>query len=253
MKISIITVTYNAARFLEESILSVLQQSYRPLEFILIDGGSQDGTLEIAYKYKEHFAKLISEPDQGLYDAMNKGIAHASGDIIGFLHAGDVYADKEVLQRVGDTFLDTGCDTTYGNLVYIQEDPPHNTVRIYNADKFRPGQMRMGMMPPHPTFFVRRKLYELYGKFDTSYAICADFELMLRLFVVHKVSYRFIPHTLVKMRVGGISTGGLKSTIRINKEMLRACRSQGIRTHLLLIYAKYPIKIFQLWVLFRKK
>ena len=246
MKLSLITVTYNAAQHLRTCIDSVLAQGYPDLEYIIVDGGSTDGTQDIVRSYGEAIDVFISEPDEGLYDAMNKGIARASGEIVGLLNADDFYAADDVLHKVMPHFADPEVDSVFGDLVYVEEEDHDRVVRYFPGRGFHHHQMRRGLMPPHPTFFARRKLYEQYGHFDTHFSICADFDLMVRWFHHHDVSYDHIPEVLVKMRTGGSSTSGLRSTTRINREMLFSLKKNGIPSNLPLIYSKYFTKIFQL-------
>lgn len=246
MKVSLITVAYNAETYIESCIRSVLSQDYPSIEYIVIDGASTDRTLLLVEGFGEQISVLVSEPDKGIYDAMNKGLALATGDIVGILNADDFYPHAGVLSRVVREFQEKGVDTVFGDLVYVREDKPEEVVRFFPGKGFHPQQMRKGLMPPHPTFFVRRELYEQHGYFDDSYTICADFELMVRLFHQHSVSYSYIPETLTHMRAGGVSTRGIRSTLTINQEMLRACNTHGVSTSLLRIYSKYMTKVFQL-------
>ncbi len=246
MKVSLITVAYNAGAHIESCIRSVLGQDYAPIEYIVIDGASTDDTLSIVQGFGDRISVLLSEPDKGIYDAMNKGLARATGDMVGILNADDFYPHAGVISRVVREFQETGADTVFGDLVYVKEENPQEIVRFFPGRGFHPAQMRRGLMPPHPTFFVRRSLYEQCGNFDDSYAICADFELMVRLFHTYGASYSYIPETLTHMRAGGVSTRGMRSTLTINREMLRACNTHGVSTNLLRIYSKYLTKIFQL-------
>ncbi|RMG24154.1 MAG: glycosyltransferase [Bacteroidetes bacterium] len=246
MKVSIITVCYNSAAYIQDCINSVLEQDYPHIEYLIVDGGSEDGTVDLIRSYEQGIARWVSEPDEGIYDAMNKGIGMARGEIVGMLNADDIYAHSGVISRVVEAFRQQQVDTVFGDLVYFPHGQPQKVTRFFPGRGFHPRKLRQGIMPPHPTFFVRRQLYEQYGLFDTSYRICADFDLMVRLFHTHGVSYHYLPETLVKMRTGGASTRGLKSTRIINREMLQACRKHGISTNLLRIYSKYTTKIFQL-------
>lgn len=246
-KITLITVCFQAEDYLENCIQSVLQQDYPNIEYIIIDGGSQDGTPDIIRKYENKLSKWVSEADEGLYDAMNKGINMASGEVIGFLHADDLYEHASVISRVMEAFQDDKIGTVYGDLVYVEADNTDQITRYYPARDFHINKFRKGMMPPHPTFFVRKSLYEEFGGFDMSYRICADFDLMVRILYREKVASAYLPEVLVRMRNGGISTSSLKSTLTINKEMLKACRKYGLNTNLLIIYSKYFTKVSQLF------
>lgn len=246
MKLSLITVTYNAASHIRTCIDSILEQNYPDLQYIIIDGNSTDGTQDIVKSYGDAVDVFVSEPDKGLYDAMNKGVALAEGEVIGLLNADDFYASENVLSRVMHEFEDENLDTVFGDLVYVEENNAEKVVRYFPGKGFHPQKMRRGLMPPHPTFFARRKLYDEYGDFDTHFNICADFDLMVRWFHHHEVTYKHIPEILVKMRTGGSSTQGFKSTTKINQEMLRSLRKNGIPSNLPLLYSKYFTKVFQL-------
>lgn len=247
MKVSLITVCYNAARYLPDCIQSVLEQDHPDIEYLIIDGNSTDGTQEIVQSFGDRVSQFVSEPDQGIYDAMNKGLKLATGEVVGILNADDVYARPDIISQVVRCFAETGTDTLYGDLVYVPENDLDKIVRYYPGKDFHPRKMQQGNMPPHPTFFVKRNLYAQHGLFSTDYQICADFELMVRLFRVHEVSYQYLPLTMVKMRTGGSSTRGLKSTLTINEEMLHALRSNQLQSSRLRIYSKYFRKVFQLF------
>ncbi|MEM6804300.1 MAG: glycosyltransferase family 2 protein [Bacteroidota bacterium] len=246
MKVSIVSVCYNAEKYIKDCLESVSMQDYEDIEHIVVDGASKDGTLEIIKKHGAHISKLVSESDKGLYDAMNKGIALTSGAIIGMLNADDLYPNPGVISRIVKAFKNSETMMSFGDLVYVNEGNLDKVVRYYQAHNYQDNWWSRGMMPPHPTFFVRKELYDRYGTFDTSFEICADFDLMLRLFHKEKLAYSYIPETLVKMRTGGSSTQGLKSTLTINQEMLRSCKMHGVNTHYGKIYSKYFSKVFQL-------
>lgn len=247
MKISIITVCYNAERFVRTAIESVLSQDYPDIEYIIVDGASKDSTMQIVHDYGNRIHTVISEPDKGLYDAMNKGLRAATGDIIGILNADDLYAHPSVLSHVAAAFVAKPTDSLYGDLVYVNEEDLTKVVRYYKSASFRPTQFRQGKMPPHPTFFARREVYDRFGGFDTQFRICADFDILLRLLLVAGISYQHLPEVMIHMRTGGASTSGFfKSTVRINREMLASCRKNGVNTNLFRIYSKYLTKVFQL-------
>lgn len=249
MKVSLITVTYNAAEFIQDCIESVIMQDYSDIEYIIIDGGSNDGTVEIIQKYEAHLAYWVSEPDKGIYDAMNKGLRQAHGDIIGLLNADDMYTHTEVVSRIIQEFKEKRVDSVFGDLVITKREDTSRIIRFYPGKNFKPKQFASGNMPPHPTFYVKKSLYEQYGDFDTSYKICADFDLMVRFLYKKEASYSYIPEVLITMRSGGNSSrslGVLRTTFALNREMLEACRKYEIKTNLLFIYTKYFQKIFQL-------
>ena len=247
MKVSIITAVYNGVHTIEECIKSVLNQTHLNIEYIIIDGGSTDGTLDVIKKYKDKIAYCISEPDNGIYDAMNKGIKLASGDVVGILNADDFYADNYVISNVAKEFEIKKVDSVFAGLVFIDRNNPDKIVRYCNASSFKPEKFAYGWMPPHPTFFVKRKIYEMYGLFKTDYKIASDFELVARFLSKYKVSYSYIQKVLIKMRTGGLSTRNIKSNWILNKEILHACQENGIKTNYLKIYSKYLTKVFQLF------
>ena len=243
MKISIITVCYNAADTIMDTLNSVRKQSDHHIEHIIIDGASTDKTLDIIREYPP--ARWISEPDEGIYDAMNKGIAMATGDVIGFLNADDIYAHKDVLAHVAATFDKEEIKACYADLVYVRDDLG-TAVRYYRSHRFAPNRLAYGWMPAHPTLFLHRDVFAKYGGFKTNYKIAADFELCARLFGKYGVVAKYVPEVWVKMRMGGVSTQGLKSNFILSKEIVRACRENGIKTNLFKVCLKYPRKILEL-------
>lgn len=244
--VSIITVVRNGADTIRDCIESVLGQSY-PVEYIVIDGGSTDGTMDIVRGYSSRIAKMVSEPDKGIYDAMNKGIAAATGDIVGCLNADDIYADNEAVATVMREFEAKGVDSVFADLVYVKREDTSRVVRYYNSSSFKPDMFAYGWMPGHPTFFVKRSCYEKYGLFKTDYAIAADYEMLTRMLGKHRISYSHIPRVLTKMRTGGVSTKNFKSNWILNREILRACAENGIDTNVFKVYSKYLTKAFQLF------
>lgn len=246
MKVSVITVCYNAKATLPDTLISIQEQSYKNIEHILIDGASSDGTMELVEKQSDKTTKFFSEPDNGIYDAMNKGIMSASGDIVGFLNADDIYYDNNCLSTVINEFREKNVDSVFADLVYVLSKNLNKVVRYYCSAKFSECKFSRGLMPAHPTFFVKRKCYEKYGGFKTDYKIAADYELLVRFLFKHKITYSYIPRVLVKMRKGGTSTKNLKSNWILNKEIVRACAENGIKTNLLKVYLKYFTKILQL-------
>jgi len=243
MKISIITVCYNAADSIMDTLNSVREQNYHHIEHIIIDGASTDNTLDIIDECCP--TRWISEPDEGIYDAMNKGLAMASGDVIGFLNADDIYAHNDVLAHVAATFDKEEIMACYADLVYVHDDL-EIAVRYYRSHRFAPNKLANGWMPAHPTLFLHRDVFAKYGGFKTSYKIAADFELCARLFGKYSVVAKYVPEVWVKMRMGGVSTQGLKSNVIISKEIVRACRENGIETNLFKVCLKYPRKILEL-------
>ena len=245
LKISIITVVRNEVHTIRDCIESVLGQTY-PVEYIIIDGGSTDGTLDIIKEYEANIARFISGPDEGIYDAMNKGIGLATGDVVGILNADDFYIDCHVLSKIVDEFRTKSVDSVFADLVYVNPENLNKIVRFYSAADFNLNKFSYGCMPPHPTFFVKRKIYEKYGGVKTDYKIAADFELLTRFMVKQRISYSYLPEVIVKMRTGGISTRNFKSNWILNKEIVRACAANGIKTNFLKVYSKYFTKFLQL-------
>lgn len=226
MKISIVTPSYNDLR-ISRALDSVLTQEFDgDLELIVIDGGSQQPTLDVLKRYRQHIDVFISEPDQGVYDAMNKGIRLATGEVIGILNADDRYNDPFVLRDVAAVFKDPKVDACYGDLVYV--DAQDRIVRYWKSGSYRPFKFYLGWMPPHPTFFVRRRLYEQYGGFDLSFPIAADYELMLRFILKHRISVKYIPRVLVRMTIGGKSNRSLGNIVKANIEVWHAWRKNGL-------------------------
>jgi len=197
MKISVITAVYNAKETVREAIESVLAQDYVDVELVVIDGASTDGTKELLESCRDRIDVLISEPDEGIYDALNKGIRHATGDVVGFLHADDLFADTGVLSKVANTFSDSGADAIYGDLVYVSKTEPDRVIRYWQSGDYSLQKLKHGWMPPHPTFYVRRSVYEQHGDFDTSFRIAADYDCMLRFLARAKVQLAYIPSVLV--------------------------------------------------------
>lgn len=245
MKVSIITVCYNSARTMQETIESVLTQSYQNIEYIIIDGNSTDETPAILTQYQNRIAHIVSEPDKGLYDAMNKGIALSTGELIGILNSDDVLAHSGVIADVVAAMNDN--TEAICSDVNIFKDKKENVVRKYRCTRWKPWMFRIGHQPPHPGFFVRKRCYENYGSFDLQFKRAADFELLLRFIGVHKINMKFLPYTSVLMRSGGSSQQGLRAISEANIEDLRALRKHGYLSVLPLIWCKYFLKIFQ-WV-----
>lgn len=245
MKFSIITVCYNSAQTIEDTLRSVAAQTYPEIEHIVVDGASTDGTLDIIKRHGKHVARLISEPDNGIYDAMNKGLRLATGGIVGLLNADDVYADTGVLERVSAIMEAEKLDALFGDAEFISPSRPDRPLRRYRSEHFCPDRIAWGWMPAHPTLFLRRQVYEHFGLFRTDYRIAGDFELVARIFHGGTLKYRHLPEVLVRMRTGGVSTGGWRNTVLLNQEVLRACRENGVDTNLFKILSKYPWKLLE--------
>lgn len=235
MKISIITAVYNNENQVATAIESVLHQTYSDIEYIIIDGGSKDGTLDIINIYKSQICTIVSEPDKGIYDALNKGIMRATGDIIGFMHSDDIFASETVIAKVAQQFDIADVDAVYGDLQYVRKDDPSKIIRYWKSSAFDIAQLKRGWMPPHPTVYLRRSVYTQYGMFDTSFRIAADYDFMLRIFRDNERKSVYIPEVFVKMRVGGESNS-IKNYIRKWKEDYRALKRNNIGGIGVLIY-----------------
>lgn len=229
MKISIITATYNSAAHIAGCLASVNSQTYNNVEHIIVDGASTDNTLAMIKATENRVAQLISEPDHGIYDAMNKGIKLATGDIVGILNSDDFYATDTIIEKVIRTFQEKNIDSVFGNLDFVAAENTNKVIRHWKSSHFTKGSFAEGWHPPHPTFFVKREVYEKYGLFDTSLNVSADFELMLRMLERHQISTFFIDETIVKMRYGGESTGSLKKIISGNRNIMKAFKKNGIK------------------------
>ncbi len=228
MKVSVITVCFNSAKTIADTLRSVEGQSHPDVEHIIVDGGSRDGTLEIIAQTANRIARLVSEPDRGIYDAMNKGLKLATGDIVGFLNSDDVYADSNSLEKIERAFNDQSTEACYGDLLFVASDDPNRIIRYWQVGGYHPGRVLRGWMPPHPTFFVRRQIYEQEGGFDLSYTLAADFEMAVRLTYLRGLHMRYIPSTLVRMRMGGASNASVGNMVRANLETYRAVRKHGL-------------------------
>jgi glycosyltransferase len=231
-KISVVTTTYNSAGSLADCLDSVASQTYAELEHIVIDGASRDGSQEILDKHRTSLARLVSEPDEGVYFGLNKGIVCSTGDIVGFLHADDVYQHSGVLETVASAFEDPSVEAVYGDLVYVDRHDLRHVVRRWHAGEFKRERLRWGWMPPHPTLYMRRSLYERFGVFDTRYRIAADYDLMLRVLSHTSGRILYLPQVLVRMRMGGVSNQSLRHVVRKSWEdyrVLRANRIGGLR------------------------
>jgi glycosyltransferase involved in cell wall biosynthesis len=245
MKVSIITITYNSASTIEQTILSVLGQSHKDIEYIIVDGLSKDNTLEIVNRYKDKVAKVISEKDTGLYDALNKGIAHATGDVIGIIHSDDFYTSGTVIEKVVRTFESTGADGVYADLYYVDKDNTEKIKRKWHSGKYKEGAFLNGWMPPHPTFFLKKAMYDKYGKYDTSFRSAGDYELMLRMIHKHRIKLAYLNEYIVKMRTGGVSNVSMKNRIDANLDDRRAWEINGLKPRFYTLTIKPLRKIFQ--------
>ena len=246
MKISVITVCFNSAETIADTLKSIVIQTHGEIEQIVIDGGSSDSTLTLVRAQALPGTIVISEPDNGIYDAMNKGIALATGDVVGFINADDFYPTPEVLALVASAFESSGADCCYGDLCYVQQDDVSKTVRYWRSAPFSSGLFDRGWCPPHPTFFVRREVCVRLGGFDLSFNIAADFELMMRYLEAAQITSRYIPQVLVKMRLGGITNRSLINIFKQNIEIRRALSNIGRRSSLVgFLFNKLFIRAIQ--------
>jgi glycosyltransferase involved in cell wall biosynthesis len=243
MKVSIITVCFNSGATIRDTIESVRAQTFNNIEYIVVDGGSDDDTLAIVAEYEEVVSKVVSEPDQGIYDAMNKGINLATGDVVGIINSDDVLFDNDVIARIADVFQEArACDAAYANLVYVKRNDLDAVNRTIIAPTFGLWKIRFGFIMPHPTFYARRELFSRLGNYKLNYRVAADFELMAR-FLLSGIRVIRIPITAVKMREGGISSNGFWWRVHQNFEIVRACRENGLYSNIFMISMKLPFKL----------
>ena len=252
MKVSIITCTYNSAKTVADTIRSVNAQTYPNIEHIIVDGLSKDNTLEIVKQYAGERQIIKCEKDNGIYDAFNKGIRMATGDIIGVLNSDDFFTSDNIIEQVVNAFDKENIDAVYGDIHFVNPDNLNKCVRYYSSKSFRPWMMRMGFMFAHPSFYVKREYYENIGLYKTDYKIAADFELLLRFVVKNKIKCKYLPLDFVTMRTGGASTEGIKSKNIINKECLRACKENNYYSNTILMWLRIVYKAFEL-LLFKLK
>ena len=246
MKVSIITCTYNSAKTVADTIRSVNAQTYPNIEHIIIDGLSKDNTLEVVKQYAGERQIIKCEKDNGIYDAFNKGIRMATGDIIGVLNSDDFFTSDNIIEQVVNAFNKENIDAVYGDIHFVNPDNLNKCVRYYSSKSFRPWMMRMGFMFAHPSFYVKREYYENLGLYKTDYKIAADFELLLRFVVKNKIKCKYLPLDFVTMRTGGASTEGIKSKNIINKECLRACKENNYYSNIFLMWLRIVYKAFEL-------
>ncbi len=250
IKVSIITVTFNRAHIIRDAIEGVLRQNYKNYEYIIVDGVSKDNTVDILKEYEPKFEgrmRWISEPDKGLYDAINKGIKMATGDVVGIINSDDYFHRDDVFSTIAKAFEeDNSLGVTFGNERIIKPDNPDVNYRYEAPWYFRSWMFRIGLEPPHPSFYAKKELFEKYGYYKMGYVISADYDLMMRFLLVHKVKYKYLNHTILTFRASGISTDS-NNRLMMNKEQVRACKENGIWTCLPMIYLKYFFKIPELF------
>jgi glycosyltransferase involved in cell wall biosynthesis len=228
-KITVITVSYNSAATISSTLRSISEQAHPNIEHIVIDGGSSDETIALVRELGSRVVTLVSESDRGIYDAMNKGLRLATGEVIGFINSDDFLASPDVIAKVARVFSDPSIDACYGDLCYVKPDDVASVVRYWRSSAFSPGLFLHGWCPPHPTLYVRRRVYELFGDFDLRYRIAADAELMMRFLEVHRINALYIPEVLVHMRIGGTTNRSVGNIMRQNLEIWRALKDHGLR------------------------
>lgn len=250
MKISIVTVTFNSAATIKDTIESVLKQDYKDYEYLIVDGGSKDKTVDLIKEYEPKFEgriKWISEKDKGMYDGINKGIRMATGDVVGIINSDDFYHRTDIFDIIAKTFEDNkDVQAIYGDVRFVHPDNLEKTVRYYSSKHWKPWRFRFGFMPAHPTFFTYKENFEKYGYYQYDYHIAADYELLIRHLYTNKVPAKYVPFDFMKMRTGGRSTNGWRANVLLNKEIVRACKENGIWTCMPLLFMKYFIKVFEL-------
>jgi glycosyltransferase involved in cell wall biosynthesis len=240
MKVSIITVVYNREACIETAIESVLNQSYSPIEYIVIDGNSKDGTRGKIQAYGNRVSKFISEPDKGIYDALNKGISIATGDIIGILHSDDYFSNDSIVSKVANILAaDKSLDAVYGDVCFVNKENPSRVLRYYSSQNFSNNKFEYGYMPAHPSFFCRKVCFDKFGLYRTDMKIGADLDLLLRFMAIHKINTRYIPLCTTKMSAGGTSTAGIKSILTINQEFKRSLQEHGFHASYFKLYLRY--------------
>lgn len=249
MLISIITATYNSAKTIETTIQSVLKQTWQEWEYFIMDGGSSDDTLLIVRRYEALFQgrlRLISEPDKSLYDALNKGMRLAQGEVIGLLHSDDFFTGNDRLEIVARTMMeDDALDSVFGDIHFVNGNNLQKCVRYYSSKNFSPRRLRFGYMPAHPSFYCRKRIFDQYGGYALDYKLAADFDMMVRLFYKAAISYKYLPVDMVTMRTGGMSTRNWRNRLLLTVEDAKACRRYGLYSNFLLCCLKYFTKIFE--------
>jgi glycosyltransferase involved in cell wall biosynthesis len=242
MKFSIITVCYNSSETIEKTFISIKNQTYKNIEYIVVDGGSSDGTLELIDKYKSIIAKTISEADDGLYDAMNKGIGKATGEIIGFLNSDDIFTSNTVIEEIAYFHMQNDIDASIGNILQLSADG--EIMRFYTSKYWVPDSLKFGFMPPHPSIFIKRMSFEVYGGFNCRYIIASDFELILRYFLLNKIRWKYHDIITTSMQIGGISSSGIISYKLITREMSVALSSNSISYSKTILWLRFVWKFF---------
>jgi glycosyltransferase involved in cell wall biosynthesis len=246
VKISVITAVYNNQATIASALESIFNQSYPSIELIVIDGGSTDGTLDVLNLWKDRIDVLVSESDEGIYDALNKGIVHSSGDVVGFLHSDDIFENNDVLANIASAFKDGTVDAVYGDLIYVRQNNIGQVIRRWKSGTYNNNSFSQGWMPPHPTFYVRRSVYYRLGRFDTRYHIAADYDIILRFLAVDKIKTVYIPKVLVRMRVGGVSNRSLKTILQKSYEDFYVLKRNNVGGIVALLRKNFR-KLAQFW------
>ena len=250
MKVSIITAVFNRKDTIQNCIHSIQSQKYPDIEHVIVDGGSTDGTIEAVKSSSYTGGLFLSEPDNGLYDAINKGIRISSGSVIGLLHSDDVFSSETVISQVVSEFSDPYLDAVYADAIFFKSSNPNKIIRRYRSDRFSLKTLPWGWMPAHTTIFFHRRVFERFGVYNNDYKIASDMDFIARVFNSKDFKSKYIPRIWVNMSIGGVSTGGIRNTIILNKEVLRALRDNGIQTNIIKLLSKYPLKIFEYSQLF---
>lgn len=246
MKVSIITASYNCADSIAETLRSVAEQDHEDIEHILVDGGSTDGTMAVAKANAGRLAHVISEPDNGVYDAFNKGLRRATGDAIAFLSSGDTYISSRAVSRLATALSGAGVEAAFADVLVVDAENHERVIRRYRSRRFSPKLMPYGFMPAHPSLFLRQEVYQRIGEYNTSFRIAADFELCLRVFVRNHTVYRCLNEPMVRMPAGGLSNRGWRSKLQITREMQRACAINDVKTNLAKLSLRFPIKLLEM-------
>jgi len=244
IKVSIITVCFNSEKTIKDTIKSVIGQDYPEIEYIIVDGGSQDNTLSIIESYHRSITKIISEEDRGMYDALNKGIKNSNGQIIGILNSDDTFSDKTVISSIVNSFVTSKVDLIWGDVIFV--DKKMKVRRVYSGADISPLSFNWGIMPPHPSVFVKKDCYEKFGYFNIKYKIASDYDLLFRFLTLNNLKYLYLPKVLVKMKIGGASNSSISSILKLNKEIYKIHRANGVPISVIHLIKKVPRRILEL-------
>jgi glycosyltransferase involved in cell wall biosynthesis len=245
-KVSIITAVFNGESAIVATLKSVAAQDYSDIEHIVIDGGSRDSTPALVRKHGDRVFRFVSEPDAGVYDAFNKGLRLATGDVIAFLNCGDTYASADVVSRMTEALSDEEIQAVFADVLIVDSQNPDRVIRHYNSKHFSPASMAYGLMPAHPSLFIRREIYRRIGEYDSRFEIAGDFELCLRIFITASVRYRYLNEAIVRMPTGGLSNRGWRSKLTITREMHKACTMNNVRTNFVKLCLRFPLKLLEM-------